>query len=63
MKMTENQQLWSFVDETKEGITASKIPYQLTDFIPFIGLITHQFRVNRNGSRIEKEIIKSSCFF
>ncbi len=44
MKMTENQQLWSFVDETKEGISASKIPYKPTDFIPVVGLfVSHWY--------------------
>ena len=56
--MSENQQLWSFVDETKEGMPVRKIPYKPIDFIPFIGLIAHQFRVNREGSRLEKVIEK-----
>lgn len=57
MKMAENQQLWSFVDETKKGISASKIPYMPTDFIPVIGLVAHQFRVDSGRAPLE-EVIK-----
>lgn len=55
MKMTENQALWSFVNETKEGISASRIPYQPTDFIPLVGLIAHQLRVD--GERAPLEVV------
>src|SRR3989338_10916679 len=57
--MTENQQLWTFVDETKNGIPASKIPYKPTDFIPFVGLVAHQFRVDRERAPLEEVIGRS----
>ncbi len=56
--MAENQQLWSFVDETKKGIPASKIPYKPTDFIPVVGLFAHQFRVDRERAPLEEVIQK-----
>lgn len=54
--MTENQKLWSFVDETKEGISVRKISYNPTDFIPLIGLFAHQFRVDRERAPLEEVI-------
>ena len=54
--MTENQQLWNFVDETKNGIPAVKILYKPTDFIPLVGLIANQFRVDRERAPIEETI-------
>ncbi len=54
--MAENQQLWSFVDETKEGISASKISYKPTDFIPVVGLVAHQFRVDKERAPLEEVI-------
>jgi hypothetical protein len=39
-------------------MTAKKIPYKATDFIPCIGLITHQFRIAKTGSDLEKIIRK-----
>lgn len=55
--MVENQQLWSFVNEINR-IPVKRIPYYPTDFIPVVGQIAHQFRVDSERAHLEEVIEK-----